>query len=337
MVHCIDDVMTVESTRTIQVGFKVWRRFADACGWDIPDSKSPPPEALFRVLGAMIDLRSTPMPLIIKLAEDRYVKLFACISDILKVKHLAAGLAGQLFGQLGFSCSQFFGRWGRAKMRPLSRRQHEPNRHGLNEQLWSALRWWLRNLHLAPPRSVYMHDVNRPVVISYSDGEGADAGVGIAAWCVSRLGPVPIAGFLEVPDEVRGLWSRQRASSSGEDEYNDIIEIEGIGPLLILHTWPWLVKDALWIHFIDNNGALGALVKGSSSVHEQDLIVGATWSLIASVRSLVWFDRVDSASNPVDGLSRKNFAGVWQWREIFFPASLLNQLSQYKSSGRYES
>ena len=30
----------------------------------------------------------------------------------------------------------------------------------------------------------------------------------------------------------------------------------------------------------------------------------------------------DSGSNPVDGLSRKNFSGVWQWREIYFPVSL---------------
>ena len=37
---------------------------------------------------------------------------------------------------------------------------------------------------------------------------------------------------------------------------------------------------------------------------------------------LSWFDRVDSRSNPVDGLSRKNFSGTWQWREIFFPESL---------------
>ena len=111
-----------------------------------------------------------------------------------------------------------------------------------------------------------------------------------------------------------------------DGEFNDITEIEAIGPLLILHNWPWLVRDALWIHFIDNNGALGALVKGSASVHEQDLIIGETWARIASLRSLVWFDRVDSASNPVDGLSRKDFSGSWQWSDISFPESLLQLL-----------
>ena len=99
-----------------------------------------------------------------------------------------------------------------------------------------------------------------------------------------------------------------------------------IGPLLILRNWPWLVKDALWIHFIDNNGALGSLVRGSASVHEQDIIIGETWSRIAALQVLPWFDRVDGASNPVDGLSRKNFKGVWQWREIYFPGSLRTAL-----------
>ena len=326
LIHCIDDIMTAEPKDTCQLGYRVWRRFVDACGWDIPDSKSPPPSAVFRLLGAMIDLSKTPLPPVIRLAEDRYEKLYKCIFQILQEKRLASGLAGQLFGQLGFSCSQFFGRWGRAKMRPLSRRQHEAKRFALNDQLWSALNWWLQNLHLAPPRAVYVRNENRPVVVSYSDGEGADAGVGIAAWCNNRLGSVPIAGFIEVPIEIRGLWSRQRKSYQEDNEFNDITEIEAIGPLLILHNWPWLVRDALWIHFIDNNGALGALVKGSASVHEQDLIIGATWSCIASVRALAWFDRVDSASNPVDGLSRKDFSGVWQWRDIAFPTSLLNQL-----------
>ena len=322
LIHCIDDVLTAEPSDTIQIAFRVWRRFADLCGWDIPDAKSPPPADLFRVLGAMIDLTRTPLPPVIRLADDRFLKLSRAAIGVLASQSLAAGLAGQLFGQFGFSCSQFFGRWGRAKLRLFSRRQHEPHRFALNDQLRSALYWWIENLSKAPPRPVFLPNQDRPLVVSYSDGEGGDAGVGIAAWCVERIGPVPLAGFLEVPAVIRELWSLQRASYQEDGEFNDITEIEGIGPLLILHNWPWLVQDALWIHFIDNNGALGSLVRGSASVHEQDIIIGETWSRIARLKDLPWFDRVDSDSNPVDGLSRKNFSGVWQWREIYFPRSL---------------
>ena len=110
------------------------------------------------------------------------------------------------------------------------------------------------------------------------------------------------------------------------EDLNDITEIEGIGPLLILHNWPWLLKDALWIHFIDNNGALGALVNGSSSVMSQEVIIGCTWQYISRLGVQAWFDRVDSASNPVDGLSRRDFSGVWRWSLLVFPDEVLTRL-----------
>ena len=94
----------------------------------------------------------------------------------------------------------------------------------------------------------------------------------------------------------------------------------------MLCSWPHLFLDALWIHFIDNNSALGGLVNGSSSVRQQDIIIGHTWSLISSFRVSAWFDRVDSKSNPVDGLSRKDFSGTWQWSSVFFLENVLEDL-----------
>ena len=47
------------------------------------------------------------------------------------------------------------------------------------------------------------------------------------------------------------------------------------GPLVSLATWPNALRDALWLHFIDNASAECALVKGSASVHSGDVIVGA--------------------------------------------------------------
>ena len=114
-------------------------------------------------------------------------------------------------------------------------------------------------------------------------------------------------------------------------ELHDIIEIEGVGPLIMLHNWGSVLRHSLWIHFIDNSSAQGSLVKGSSSVHQQDVIVGATWELIAELDVLAWFDRVDSKSNPVDGLSRQDFSRRhlcnWVWKPVFFPKSLRKALA----------
>ena len=131
---------------------------------------------------------------------------------------------------------------------------------------------------------------------------------------------------MKVPREVRRYW---RPSVDGADP-RDIFEIEAIGPLVVLATWPRLMQGRRWIHFIDNAGAQCAYVKGSSSVHSGDLIVGAAWSIIARRRLMPWFDRVDTSSNPVDGLSRGKMEGPW--REVLkglLPAELLAELRRW--------
>ena len=70
------------------------------------------------------------------------------------------------------------------------------------------------------------------------------------------------------------------------------------------------------------NGALSALVKGSSSVESGDVIVGGIWRLIHQLDILPWFDRVDSKSNPVDGLSRGTVEGPWTLCPIILPSIL---------------
>ena len=80
------------------------------------------------------------------------------------------------------------------------------------------------------------------------------------------------------------------------------------------------MRDALWLHFIDNSGALAALVRGSSSVTSGDAIVGETWSLIFELNVVPWFDRVATKANPVDGLSPSTLVPVR------IPDSLLREL-----------
>ena len=140
MLHCVDDIMSVEPDQVSLSGNKAWRILAKCCGWNIPDEKSPLPADLYRLLGVMIDLRPIPtMPPIVCMAADRFEKMMKILSDIETRSSLGCAEAGSIFGQLGFSCTQFFGRWGRAKIRPFSRRQHEPHRFSLHAQLRSSI------------------------------------------------------------------------------------------------------------------------------------------------------------------------------------------------------
>ena len=127
------------------------------------------------------------------------------------------------------------------------------------------------------------------------------------------------------------MWTVGRRAP-GED-FNDIQEVEGIGPLLALTTWRSLLEDSLWMHFIDNNGALSCLVKGGSSVSSTDTIVGLTWQKISKINASPWFDRVDTKSNPVDGLSRGDLSGDWDLVPLVFPGPELS--AAYRRSRRY--
>ena len=153
-------------------------------------------------------------------------------------------------------------------------------------------------------------------MISYSDGEGAGAQVGIALW---RQGQeIGRAGVINIPDSLRAEWDSKKKMN----RFNDIFEVEAVGPLLVLHNFGAELVGCLWLHFIDNAAALSALVRGSSSVNSGERITGLTWSHIVGCGCLPWFDRVESASNPTDGLSRGRLQGPWVLEQIHLPGQL---------------
>ena len=310
----------------MRTGWRVWRQFADHCGWRAPDIKSPVPSAICVALGAEFDSRQHPSgPMSVRIHDARIEAISAILAGIQIEEKLSCGLAGQVWGKLQHASTMLWGKFGIAKLRPFVRRQHEPGRLGLNAQLRHAIAWWLEVLHSRRyPREVPITPLQLPWAVSYSDGEGCEAGVGVAVWTSDLVRPV--AAYLKVPREIRTYWR----SSDADSVRHDIFEVEAIGPLVVLATWPRLMQGRRWIHFIDNSAAQAAYVKGSSSVHSGDLIVGAAWNLIARRKLLPWFDRVDTASNPMDGLSRGRMEGPWlKVEDRLVPAELLRELRQW--------
>lgn len=202
---------------------------------------------------------------------------------------------------------------------PFRRLQYEPGRASYNKQLAYAVDWWLQALPSAPPRELPLDISTLPWVVSYSDGEGPCGGIGVAVW--SSNSSRPQAGIMYIPNCIRGLWHKR----CRDGKPHDIQDIEAVGPLVILETWPNILEHSLWVHFIDNNGALACLVCGSSSVDTSDVIVGMTLMRVSLLKVLPWFDRVDSQSNPVDGLSRGNLDGPWQLVTLSFPTRELER------------
>ena len=127
--------------------------------------------------------------------------------------------------------------------------------------------------------------------MSYSDGEGRTAAVGVALWCPWLEHPV--AACTLVPDEVRQMW----CSLAEKQVYKGIFLIEAVGPLLAPLAFPKLLRNALWIHFVDNSAAEASLINGSSSIDAGDHIIGLTWEIAAKRQLWPYFDRVESNAN----------------------------------------
>ena len=163
-------------------------------------------------------------------------------------------------------------------------------------------------------------------MITYSDGEGSEAGVGVGIWARSLAHPQ--AGYMQIPPCIRDLWRCQRCSRG---ERHDIFEIEAIGPLIALCTWPGVIAGALWMHFIDNDAALSVMVRGSGTVHSADIIAGMVWDRVAFLQCRPWFERVESAANPVDGLSRGKLDGAWSLIELTLLEDLHDKLRDAQS------
>ena len=55
-----------------------------------------------------------------------------------------------------------------------------------------------------------------------------------------------------------------------------------------------------------------------------DTIVGLAWRKISRINVCPWFARVDTKSNPVDGLSRGDLSREWDLVPLIFPGAELS-------------
>ena len=319
--HCVDDVISIERLSTTAAGRECWLVFTKLCGWKISLEKSPPPSQMFKVIGVSIDLRrNNGSPMTVMVTKRRLQSLSSLIKDIIVKNALTSGVAASLAGKLGFTISATFGRIGRSQIRPISARAYSYKRK-LHDHLKACLVWWLRYLRTYSPRPVPTSLELLPTLVSYSDGEGGDAGIGVAVW-VPWLRR-PLAAFLTVPESIRQSWAVAR----GTDQCNDIFVIEALGPLVLLTTFPKIMRNALWIHYIDNTAAEASLIRGSSSLATSNNIVCLTWELCHQNSLWPYFDRVESKANPVDKLSRGCFWGPWdEVKAASFPSARLRAI-----------
>jgi hypothetical protein len=315
----VDDSFRAEPRATADDGKRAaWEAIHEIVGWPYDADKSVPapvtPDAPGRefeecpsemkVLGLHVELAGEGVR--ISLPSDKAVKWRRGLQEHLKSGALTAAEAATWAGRLGFAGQNVFGRVGRAMLRPLVWRQLNGGSR-LTRRLRWALEWWValllgRNERMIPLKAPSL----RPVHI-WSDAEGSGqigavlqdpAGSGDPEWWAAAI-----------PDEIRRKLKR-RATNIGAYEL--------IAPLVALATWGPRLRGRVVVFWVDNTWAQNAMVKGWDRAEDMCHLVGHFWLSCARSRISPWVQRVPSAQNPADPVSRgrREWARGQGWREV---------------------
>ena len=68
-------------------------------------------------------------------------------------------------------------------------------------------------------------------------------------------------------------------------------------------------RDVVW--FIDNESAASCAIRGGSNLPEVETAIQVAHLLWLHLKTRVWFEWIDSLSNPSDGLSRLGLNDPW--------------------------
>ena len=159
-----------------------------------------------------------------------------------------------------------------------------------------------------------------------------------------RLGGVIFSPRLSIPQAFTTVVSSDHMHGWKErTQQIYLAELTAVPLLLARHAQHFSGNDALF--FIDNEGALAALIRMGSGEADAELVAQIVHALATMLNCRVWWDWVDSKSNPADALSRIGLQteevrrGEWQgeqlapfppWRLGDSPWAIARQLLQHQ-------
>ena len=289
----VDDINGVEPSFSAESARSAWIQLIDLLGLRLdPDKCSPRASFQFDCLGVHWVLNNPSG--ILQVLHSRVLSLKADIQGILEANLLCPGHAARLRGKLSFAVVAAFGRFGRAQLSSIKRRQYASGLKDfrLTQVLRAQLQWWLMRLSSLPPRGVPREPASK-FLVAYSGGEGS----GRVAVSLTDLDRQTQFCCSIIPAQVRSRWHGTQ----------NIHRIEAVGPAICFLTCPESLRSQLLLFFIDNPSALGSMIGGWSNEAVLNDITALTWALAADLQcfvQFVHFEYVQSHSNIIDAASR---------------------------------
>ncbi len=315
-----DDQLGIEAVRDCDLSRRAIQRVFKALGAPPHPEKSFAPAPNRHYLGTSVHVGDFATSGIIRFQPKRStcVKICALLSQVLSSGMLPSDQAGKLRGDLNWMYSNCAGQLGKLAGPVLATKQA-----GGSPELASGERLTLELLasllqHIRP-RDVDVSITPRQPVVIYSDASFEHGKLRLG-WILFHPSFSPTGGTCQVPDEVLGSWKARD---------QQIFPGETFCGLLVPWLHPSLLRgqDCLW--FIDNVGAVSALIRATSSQEDVHLVAQFASVLGHALQTRIWYEWIDSESNPSDGLSRDGLddqwtlAQPWDVAEYAFPHQLL--------------
>ena len=302
----VDDFFGVARLGVVWTGGVILGILTDLFGRPVDHDKSVDHVTVMTLLGAevMVDCEAKTVSSKVDKTKAEHWKV--SLEECLSTKVMDPGVASKLAGRLSFAVTVAADRCGRAYIGAFHAQAHSPLAgHRLSAALEMSTCWFLAYLDVLPT-TVKRPGSKRQVVRMWTD----------AATC-----PSWVAAVVEIDGQF--WYTRQEAKqwlfdqlNYREDNYVGILECAAV----ILGVWSFkkYLKDKALTLYTDNQGVLGALLKGSSHCQEQNIMVGQFWLMIAQWGTAAEIFRVESAANVADGPTRndlnvlRSVGAAWQ-------------------------
>ena len=306
----VDDYFGASRSGVKYSGGKCLEIFADLLGFPTDPAKSDDHTLQLLILGAQVAVQLANQSVSVCVAPDKASKWALLLHEAVVKNVFDAGLASKQAGRLSFAVSVTTNKVGRAFIKPLYAQAACPLPGG-KMTLWlvAACLWWISYLEIRPP-SVFSAVKRRRHSIIWTDAAGA------SRW---------IAAVLFV--DGKWLWTRMIVPESVWDCFltrkDDQIGMQELLAIpLAFETFSSVVEGTLCTIFVDNNGVLGGLIKGSCMAADLNQSIGNLWLDIARLQIGLHAVRVESKANIADGPTREFLDLLGELGASFVPPKL---------------
>ena len=289
-------------------------------------------------LGVNIDVSRvrSEWALVVSTKWHRCLSILTMLREARRTNHLTPAVASTVYGKLGFVFTAVYGRVGRAASQPLVERIWNPDTMEFTPAMRHMLLFYEALLPNLPPLRVSLHDDGEPPIVVYTDASyQRDRDGGHHAYMGYQIID-PANGMVDensrpVIDYEGGplILHRGRPLSAAEmeafatDKKTLIMQAEIAAATWVYYSNVELFRGRRVIHFIDNTGALSAMLHGYARKLDCARMVNSFHLLIATLRLNVYFEWVPSEANPSDLPSRELEDGAMALYLRYFPTSQL--------------